>query len=110
MFDRIYVAAKSLCTPQKLIYWLRSEVAAQVAFANTAFQGIALFVISAVVVGSLNPIAQGYYYTFISVLSIQVFIELGIGQCLVQCFSHETAGVMITREGGVHGHNLKRYA
>jgi hypothetical protein len=35
----------------------------------------------------LSPEQQGYFYTFASVLSIQVFFELGLGQALLYKFS-----------------------
>jgi hypothetical protein len=41
---------------------------------------------------SLSKVDQGYFYTFASVLSLQVFFELGLGYVLMQCASHEFAG------------------
>ena len=35
----------------------------------------------------LNSNEQGYYYTFLSLVSIQVFFELGLSQVLIYVFS-----------------------
>jgi hypothetical protein len=39
----------------------------------------------------LDPVEQGYYYTFGSVLALQVFFELGLNQVVMQLVSHEVA-------------------
>lgn len=39
----------------------------------------------------LSPVEQGYYYTFASILALQIFFELGIGQVVIQIVAHEAA-------------------
>lgn len=39
----------------------------------------------------LTPAVQGYYYTFNSVIALQVFVELGLSYAMVQFASHEMA-------------------
>lgn len=39
----------------------------------------------------LSPTQQGYYYTFTSVLAIQIFFELGLNHVLTQLTSHAAA-------------------
>lgn len=39
----------------------------------------------------LTPAVQGYYYTFNSVIALQVFVELGLTYAIVQFASHEMA-------------------
>ncbi len=46
---------------------------------------------------------QGYYYTFTSVLAIQVFAELGLGTVLTYYASHEWANLALDRYGRVTG-------
>ncbi|MGV1017856.1 MAG: hypothetical protein ACOYBW_10835 [Fluviibacter phosphoraccumulans] len=41
----------------------------------------------------LNGTEQGYYYTFSSILAIQVFFELGLGQAIVQIVAHESVAI-----------------
>ncbi|HHP5407147.1 TPA: hypothetical protein ACSCX2_004071 [Aeromonas veronii] len=46
----------------------------------------------------LTPIEQGYYYTFASILSLQIVFELGFGSVLIQFVSHEMVGVKISHD------------
>ena len=46
---------------------------------------------------------QGYYYTFASVMALQVFLELGFGQCIVQFASHEFAHLKFLPGGVLEG-------
>jgi hypothetical protein len=39
----------------------------------------------------LTPVEQGYYFTFASILALQIFFELGIGQVVIQIVAHEAA-------------------
>ena len=39
----------------------------------------------------LSSEQQGYYFTFASILALQVFFELGMGQVIVQLVAHEAA-------------------
>jgi O-antigen/teichoic acid export membrane protein len=53
---------------------------------------------------------QGFYYTFASVLAIQIFFELGLGGIITQFVAHEMAYLSITDSGKVEGSqkNLSR--
>jgi hypothetical protein len=56
-----------------------------------------------------TPVVQGFYYTFSSVLALQVFAELGLGTVLLQFASHEWAGIERTATGIVgQPENLSR--
>ena len=52
---------------------------------------------------SLTPIQQGFYYTFGSILSLQVFFELGLGYVVTQFASHERAYLNWTSQGVLEG-------
>jgi O-antigen/teichoic acid export membrane protein len=41
----------------------------------------------------LSKVEQGYYYTFGSILAIQIFFELGLSNIITQFVAHETASV-----------------
>jgi len=60
----------------------------------------------------LSPEEQGFYYTFGSVLALQVFVELGLATVIVQTASHEWAFLRRAENGGVEGdpHALSRLA
>ena len=46
---------------------------------------------------------QGYYYTFASVLALQSFLELGLGQCITNVASHEFGKLQIDKNGRIYG-------
>lgn len=46
---------------------------------------------------------QGFYYTFASVLAFQVFVEMGLGQVIVQFASHEWANLSLDRSRRIIG-------
>lgn len=43
----------------------------------------------------LTPVQQGFYYTFASVLGLQIFFELGLSQVVIQLVGHEIAHLNI---------------
>jgi len=50
-----------------------------------------------------NPLYQGYYYTFGSLLALQVFVELGLGNVIIQFASHEWAKLTLDNKGNITG-------
>lgn len=54
----------------------------------------------------LSPIEQGYYFTFASVLALQIFFELGLNQIVVQLVSHEVAHLNETADGRLTGKDI----
>lgn len=51
----------------------------------------------------LSPTQQGYYYTFASILALQIFFELGFNQIIVQLVSHEFAHLTFRSDGTLNG-------
>lgn len=51
----------------------------------------------------LSPTQQGYYFTFASILALQIFFELGLNQIIVQIVSHETAHLKEKENGEFEG-------
>lgn len=51
----------------------------------------------------LSPTEQGYYFTFASVLALQIFFELGLNQIVMQLVSHEAAHLTETADGRLTG-------
>jgi len=51
----------------------------------------------------LTPETQGYYYTFQSLIALQVFVELGLFVVVVNVTSHEWAKLKLTEEGIIVG-------
>lgn len=52
---------------------------------------------------NFSPEVQGYYYTFATLLALQVFIQLGLGTVIIQFASHEWAKLELTTEGKISG-------
>ena len=52
---------------------------------------------------SLSPEEQGYYYTFNSLIALQIFAELGLNFAIVQFASHEMAQLTWQQDGTVTG-------
>lgn len=51
----------------------------------------------------LSPEVQGYYYTFFSLIALQVFAEMGLNLAIVQFASHEMAKLSWTEEETLSG-------
>lgn len=51
----------------------------------------------------LSPELQGYYYTFYSLIALQIFAEMGFNFAIIQFASHEMAKLSWTNEGTVTG-------
>jgi hypothetical protein len=49
---------------------------------------------------------QGYFFTFVNILALQIFIELGLTYVLAQFASHEFAYLSWDERGGMHGDEL----
>jgi len=56
----------------------------------------------------LTSIEQGFYYTFGSILALQVFLEMGFGTVAVQMVAHEAAHLKIDLTSGISGPALQR--
>lgn len=50
-----------------------------------------------------TPQEQGFYYTFANILSLSIFLELGLGVVITQFASHEFAYLHWTPEGALAG-------
>ena len=51
----------------------------------------------------LSPAEQGYYYTYASLIALQMVFELGFSQVVMQLASHERAHLSIGPDGSVTG-------
>ncbi len=70
-----------------------------VAYTSSArlFQAAGGVVSMLLVATCLTGVEQGFYYTFASILAVQVFFELGLGSIITQFVAHEMAH--LTRRG-----------
>lgn len=68
-----------------------------------AIQAIGGLVTTFLVAHFMSQEEQGYYYTFNSILSIQIFVELGLGSIITQYVAHESAFLKINRNNQIEG-------
>jgi hypothetical protein len=50
-----------------------------------------------------SPVTQGYYYTFLNLLALQVFVELGLGNVIINFASHEWSRLRLNEQGIIVG-------
>ena len=55
------------------------------------------------IVHFLSPIEQGYYYTLLSLVALQVIFEVGFAVVVLQMAAHESAHLSFQRDGTVEG-------
>lgn len=83
------------------------EPAIFVAFAARAWQSLAGLATLFFIIRYLSPETQGYHQTFLSLLSMQAFVELGILIAIVSVISHEWAGLSLGADGSAAGDEAK---
>ena len=66
----------------------------------TSLSGIATLTLIA---RMLSPAEQGFYYTFYSLVAMQIVFELGFSVVILQTASHEAAHLQIAPDGSVTG-------
>jgi hypothetical protein len=52
-----------------------------------------------------TPEIQGYYFTFASILTLQAFVELGLGAVIVQFCGHEWGKLSLNERGNIVGNS-----
>jgi hypothetical protein len=67
------------------------ERATLYAMANRLWGSLSGLLTAVLVAAFFTPELQGYYFTFLSLLTLQTFVELGFGELLQQFVSHEWA-------------------
>jgi O-antigen/teichoic acid export membrane protein len=55
------------------------------------------------IVHYLNPVEQGYYYTLLSLLNLQIVFELGFSFVIQQFAAHESAHLRLYADGRIEG-------
>lgn len=87
--------------------WLRTKLGIDKPIAFTILaRGWASFaglVTVALIARFLTPAEQGYYYTFGSLVALQIIFELGFSFVILQMASHERAHLEIAPDGSITG-------
>lgn len=72
---------------------------------NRIFQGSAGLINLLLITKTLDKIEQGYYYTFSSILAIQIFFELGLSGILIQFFAHDSIDLNLKEPNLISSNN-----
>lgn len=99
IYERMPLAAKIKS------FFLRLEVNSAVFFSllSKGWGMLAGAITMLLIIAKFNPELQGYYYTFSSILALQVFAELGFGTVIIQFASHEWAKLHLDEKGYIDG-------
>jgi O-antigen/teichoic acid export membrane protein len=82
------------------------EKAAAWGIAGKVVQAATAPVTAVLILGSFSLTLQGYYYTFASLLALQIFLELGLASVITTFASHEWARLRRDGDGRVAGDQL----
>ena len=72
------------------------------------WHGIAGILTIWIIARFLSPEEQGFYFTFASILTLQVFVELGLSMVLLQFASHEKAHLQWTEGEVLSGNHIAK--
>src|SRR5271163_2989627 len=92
---------------ERVRHWLRHVLGLDRAIAFTVlargWSSMAGVVTVALIARFLSPAEQGYYYTFGSLVALQIVFELGFSLVILQMASHERAHLTLELDGSVSG-------
>jgi O-antigen/teichoic acid export membrane protein len=83
---------------------LRIDLTLVFAFVGRVIPSAAGLLMTFIVATRFPKVEQGFFYAFVSLQALQVFVELGLGQVIVQFAAHEFAHLRFDRENGFVGH------
>lgn len=87
----------------KLLQQLEIDRALILALSTRAWQFLAGPVTIWLIASNFSNITQGLYYTFGSMLAVQLFFELGLSSVLLNLASHEWARLSLDQNGHIKG-------
>jgi O-antigen/teichoic acid export membrane protein len=85
---------------------IRPDRATVYAMSNRVWTSASGLLVALLVATFFSPVLQGYYFTFTSLLTLQTFLELGLGEVVQQFASHEWAN--LTSERGAVSEKAQR--
>jgi hypothetical protein len=87
----------------KLKHWTGLDRAIAYTVMGRFWQGIAGIITVLLIARFLTPNEQGYYYTFSSIVTLQIVFELGFSFVVLQLAAHERAQLTFLPDGRVEG-------
>jgi hypothetical protein len=89
--------------PLRVARWLGVDRAVAFTVLARTWASLAGIGTLALIARFLSPAEQGYYYTFYSLVALQVVFELGFSVVILQTASHEAAHLEIAHDGSIRG-------
>ena len=93
---------------ERLLRFIGIDRAIAYTLFSRVWQLVAGFVNVLLIAKYLTPIQQGFFYTFASVLGLQVFFDLGLTYVVLQFTSHERAHLSWTPGGTLEGASIAK--
>jgi len=88
---------------KKFLRWIEVDRAIGYSVAGKIWQLFAGPITLLLIASHLSPEVQGFYYTFISLVALQSFVELGLVVVITQFSSHEWSDLDLDAEGNITG-------
>lgn len=88
---------------RKLLYAIEVDRAVFFGALTKIWSAIAGLLTAFLIILKFTPECQGYYYTFTSLLALQVFVELGLSTVIIQFASHEWSKLRLDSNGRITG-------
>jgi len=88
---------------KKLLKRLEVDRAVFFGLLTRIWQMLAVPVAALLIASQFTPELQGYYYTFESLVRLQVLVELGLGTVIIQFASHEWSKLGLDKTGQIVG-------
>ena len=88
---------------RKFLRWVGADRAISYAIWGKVWQLFAGPITILMIARYLSPENQGFYYTFISLVALQSFVELGFSVIIVQFASHEWSDLKLDSKGNITG-------
>ena len=90
-----------------MVAWIRNKLGLDGAVAYTFLARLVNILASTgtvlLIVRFLSPIDQGYYYTLLSLVSLQMVFELGFSFVILQLAAHESVHLTLNMNGQIEG-------
>ena len=87
----------------KVLIWAGIDRAVFYGISMRVWTAIAGPISVLIIAAYFSPETQGFYYTFASIIALQIFIELGLGVVILHFASHEWAQLELTADGRITG-------
>jgi len=87
----------------RLLHWVGLDRAILYTITGRVWSGLAGLVTLVVIARFLTPSEQGYYYTFNSLVALQIVFELGFSFVILQLAAHERAQLSFLPGGEIAG-------